>query len=287
MEAEKPVADFNQQQDRVQHHLAELMMRPEEQISLAEAALAIAASEYPNLDAQRYIRRLDGMAETLAGRVAGETDPFRIIAQINHFLYQEEGFFGNTQEYYDPRNSFLNEVLDRKVGIPITLSTIYLEIAERLRFPLVGVGMPGHFLVKHPYFQILIDPFGQGRILTESDCKTRMEQVLGDSVEFHPSFLDGVGKRHIVMRMLNNLRAIYLNARQYAKALEITDLSLAVQPDSAEEHKQRAALLLHLRRYSEAAAELHFYVEHSPDADDAQEVRETLANLRRTIAQMN
>lgn len=281
------MADSKNHQNRVQNRLAELLRQPDEQLSLAEAALVIAASAYPNLDAQRYIRRLDAMAETIAGRVGGETDPFRIIAGINQFLFHEEGFFGNTQEYYDPRNSFLNEVLDRKVGIPITLSTIYLEIAERLRFPLVGVGMPGHFLVKHPYFQILIDPFSQGRILTESDCRTRMEQVLGDSVEFHESFLAGVGKRHIVTRMLNNLRAIYLNARQYQKALDITDLALAVQPDSPDEHKQRAALLLHLRRYSEAAAELNSYLEHSPDADDVKEVRETLANLRRTIAQLN
>ena len=281
------MADFRNHQDRVQNRLAELMRQPGEQINLAEAALVIAASAYPNLDAPHYLRRLDAMAETVAGRVDGETDPFRIIAQINQFLFQEEGFFGNTQEYYDPRNSFLNEVLDRKVGIPITLSTVYLEIAERLRFPLVGVGLPGHFLVKHPYFQILIDPFSQGRILTESDCRTRMEQVLGDSVEFDQSFLDGVGKRHIVTRMLNNLRDIYLNARQYQKALDITGLTLAVQPDSPDEHKQRAALLLHLHRYSDAAAELNSYLEHSPEADDAKEVRETIANLRKTMAQLN
>jgi len=281
------VTDSTNQQGHVQNRLAELMRRPEEQISLAEAALVIAASAYPNLDAAPYIRRLDAMAETVAGRVSGETDPFRTIAQINQFLFQEEGFFGNSQEYYDPRNSFLNEVLDRKVGIPITLATVYLEIAERLRFPLVGVGLPGHFLVKHPYFQILIDPFTQGRILTEADCQQRMEQVLGESVEFHQSFLDAVGKRHIVTRMLNNLRAIYLNARQYQKALDIADLALAVQPESPDEHKQRAALLLHLRRYSGAAAELSFYLEHSPEADDADEVRETIANLRRTMAQMN
>ena len=281
------MADFRNHQDRVQNRLAELMRQPGEQINLAEAALVIAASAYPNLDAPHYLLRLDAMAETVAGRVDGETDPFRIIAQINQFLFQEEGFFGNTQEYYDPRNSFLNEVLDRKVGIPITLSTVYLEIAERLRFPLVGVGMPGHFLVKHPYFQILIDPFGQGRILTESDCRTRMEQVLGDSVEFDKSFLDGVGKRHIVTRMLNNLRAIYLNARQYQKALDITGLTLAVQPDSPDEHKQRAALLLHLCRYSDAAAELNSYLEHSPGADDADEIRQTIANLRKTMAQLN
>jgi len=164
---------------------------------------------------------------------------------------------------------------------------VYLEIAARLDFPLVGVGMPGHFLVKHPYFQIVIDPFDKGRVLSEDDCRARMEQVLGDSVEFHPSFLDPVGKRHIVVRILNNLRAVYVNSRQYRKALDIANLALAVQPASPEERKQRAAVLLHLGRYSEAASDLNFYLENTPEPDDAEQVRETLAKLRRTIAQMN
>ena len=147
--------------------------------------------------------------------------------------------------------------------------------------------MPGHFLVKHPYFNILIDPFSQGRIRTEEECQKRMEDVLGESVPFHKSFLDAVGKRHIVIRMLNNLRAIYVNLKQYPKALRITDLALAVQPDSLEDRKQRAAVLLHLRRYSEAAAELKFYLDQNPQADDAEEVTEALANLHKTIAQLN
>jgi len=281
------LSDSKDHAQQIQARLAELMRQPEERIGLAEAALVIASGEYPALDPALYLRRLDCMASTVASRLGGETDSFRIIEQINHFLYEEEGFFGNAKEYYDPRNSFLNDVLDRKTGIPITLSTVYLEIAERLGFPLVGVGLPGHFLVKHPYFQIIIDPFEQGRLLSESDCRSRMEQVLGDSVEFHPSFLDAVGKRHIVLRMLNNLRAVYFNARQYRKALDVTGLSLAVQPDSPEEHKQRAGLLLHLGRYAEAVSDLNFYLEQTPPPDDADEVRETLAKLRRTLAQMN
>ena len=272
---------------RIQSYLAEMMQRPEEQINLAEAALVIASGEYPSLDSSLYLRRLDVMAGTVAARLAGETDSFRIIEHINRFLYEEEGFFGNTEEYYDPRNSFLNEVLDRKTGIPITLSTVYLAIAERIEFPLVGVGLPGHFLVKQPYFQIVIDPFEQGRLLSETDCCARIEQTLGDSVQFHPSFLDAVSKRHIVFRILNNLRAVYVNARQYRKALDVANLALAVQPASPEDHKQRAAVLLHLGRYSDAASDLKFYLEQNPAPADADEVGETLAKLRRTIAQMN
>jgi len=272
---------------RIQSRLAELMRQSEEQISLAEAALVIASTEYPTLDLALYLQRFDSMAAAIGSRLGGETDSFRIIGEINRFLFEEEGFFGNSKDYYDPRNSFLNEVLDRKTGIPITLSTVYLEIAERLHFPLVGVGLPGHFLIKHPYFQIIIDPFEQGRLLSESDCRARMQQVLGNSIEFHHSFLDGVGKRHIVVRILNNLRTVYYNARQYRKALDVTGLALAVQPDSPDQRKQRAGLLLHLGRYAEAASDLIFYLDQTPPPDDADEIRETLAKLRRTVAQMN
>ena len=280
-----PEAEHHAQ--RIQTRLAELTRQPEEQIRLAEAALVIASAEYPSLDPASYLQRLDSMAAAVGSRLAGETDCFRIIGAINGFLFEEEGFFGNSKEYYDPRNSFLNEVLDRRTGIPITLSTVYLEIAERLRFPLVGVGLPGHFLVKHPYFHIFIDPFERGRLLSESDCRARMQKVLGDSIEFHPSFLEGVGKRHIVVRILNNLRTVYYSARQYRKALDVTGLALAVQPDSPDQRKQRAGLLLHLGRYSEAASDLNFYLQQTPPPDDADEVRETLTKLRRTIARMN
>jgi regulator of sirC expression with transglutaminase-like and TPR domain len=199
----------------------------------------------------------------------------------------EEGFCGNTQDYYDPRNSFLNDVLDRKTGIPIMLSTVYLELADRLRFPLVGVGMPGHYLVRHPYFDILIDPFTQGRILAAADCEKRMREVLGESVPFHESYLDGVSKLHTVTRMLNNLRNVYLSLRQFPKALQITELVLVLHPDSPDETRQKAAFLLELRRYSEALAALERYLELAPKADDAEELKQTAVNLRRTLAQLN
>ena len=193
--------------------LRDLIQQPEERIDLAEAALLIAAGEYPDLDRGKYIRRLDTMAETVRQRIGSTADPRQIIAEINLYLFQEEGFSGNSEDYYDPRNSFLNEVLERKTGIPITLSTVYLEIAWRLKFPLFGVGMPGHFLVKHPHCKTLIDPFAKGRILTEEDCWEQMKQLLGKSVPVHKSYLEGVSKRHIVTRMLNNLRVARLFTR--------------------------------------------------------------------------
>ena len=273
--------------DQNRRLLREMLQQPEEQISLARAALVIAASEYPGLDPAKYMQRLDAMAASAGGPAGGEMDPFDTIARINRLLYEKEGFCGNSQDYYDPRNSFLNEVLDRKIGIPITLSTVYLEMAERLKLPLVGVGLPGHFLVKHPYFNILIDPFSKGKILTEADCREQMEQLLGEDVPFQRAYLEGVSKRHIITRMLNNLRVIYINARQFQKALNITDMSLAIEPSSPEEWKQRAALLMHLRRHAEAIADLNRYLEQEPDAEDAKEIRQVLLDLRKALAQLN
>jgi regulator of sirC expression with transglutaminase-like and TPR domain len=281
------MTDSRETGDRNRERLREMMQQPDDEISLARAALVIAACEYPHLDAARYIERLDQMAGGAGGPLRGETNPLDTIARINHYLYEREGFFGNSEDYYNPRNSFLNEVLDRKTGIPITLSTVYLEIAERLGLPLVGVGLPGHFLVKHPYFGILIDPYSKGRILTEDDCRERMRELMGEEVPFHNSYLNGVSKRHIIVRMLNNLRSIYINGRQFQKALDITDLSFAIQPGSPQERKERAALLVHLHRHSEAAAELKHYLEQEPGAKDAQEIRKVILHLRKNIAHRN
>jgi regulator of sirC expression with transglutaminase-like and TPR domain len=276
-----------EQERQIGERLRELMQQPEEKVSLAEAALLIAACEYPDLEHSRYIQRLDAMAATVAGRVPRNSDPFEIITEINRYLYQDEGFSGNSDDFYDPRNSFLNDVLDRKIGIPIMLSTVYLEIASRLHFPLVGVGMPGHFLVKHPYFDILIDPFSGGQILTEADCEKRMKHVLGESVPFHSSYLEGVSKLHTVTRMLNNLRNVYVDLRQFPKAHRITELVLALHPESAADWRQKAAFLIEMRHFSEAVLALDRYFELAPEAEDARELKQTALNLRKALAQMN
>ena len=274
-------------QRQIGTRLRHLLEQPDEQVSLAGAALMIASVQYPKLDSEPYIRRLDEMADSIAANITSNTDPFDVINAINRQLFEVEGFCGNANDYYDPRNSYLNDVIDRKTGIPIMLSTVYLEIAARLRFPLVGVGMPGHFLVKHLYFGILIDPYSRGQVLTEADCERRMKQVLGDSVPFHSSYLAGVSKKHTVTRMLNNLRNVFVDLRQFSKALEIAELILAVHPDSADDLRHKAAFLIEMRRYPEAAATLDRYMAIAQDSDDADNMKNTVRNLRRTIAQMN
>jgi len=278
---------FDAREKQIADQLRMLMQRPEEKISLAEAALLIASMEYPALESLPYLRRLDEMAARVSARSPHPTDTMQVITEMNRCLFGEEGFSGNSEDYYDPRNSFLNEVLDRKTGIPIMLSTVYLEVAGRLHFPLVGVGMPGHFLVKHPYFDILIDPFSQGRIINEADCEQRMKQVLGDSVPFHASYLEGVSKLHTVTRMLNNLRNVFLDLRQFPKAYQVTELVLALHPESTNDLRQKAAFLIEMRRFAEAAATLHRYLELAPEAEDTADLQQTALNLRKTLAQMN
>ena len=284
---ERRMSGSLERESQIGRQLRELMQRGEDSVSLAEAALLIAASEYPGLDGQSYIQRLDEMAAAVRRHASQGGNPFDTIAEINRYLFEKEKFTGNSDDYYDPRNSFLNDVMDRKTGIPIMLSTIYLEIAGRLGFPLVGVGMPGHFLVKHPQLQILIDPFSQGRIVSEVECEQLMQKVLGESVPFHSSYLEGVSKLHTVTRMLNNLRSVYMDLRQFQKAHQITELILALHPDSSTDWRQKAAFLIEMRHYAAAAAALERYLELAPEAEDAIELKQTIVNLRKAMAQMN
>jgi len=180
---------------------------PEGQIDLAAVALEIARIAYPDLEAAPYLRRLDEMAALVEYQ---RGDPLSVIEALNECLFERLGFHGNRDDYYDPRNSFLNDVLDRRTGIPITLSVVYMEVARRIDLSLYGVGFPGHFLVKHPGDpEIVVDCFSGGQIMLQPDCEERLQAVYGRPVAFDPAFLNPVTKKQIVARMLNNLMVIY------------------------------------------------------------------------------
>src|SRR3954453_20308426 len=185
---------------------------PDERIDLAEAALWIAAEEQPGLDPALWLARLDEMDARLRPRlqeVPGELDR---VERLAGFLVDEVGLRGNAEDYYDPRNSLLNEVLARGLGIPLTLALVYMEVGRRAGVPLVGVGFPGHFLLRHSlYPQLLLDPFEGGRVLTEQDCRQMLEKLSGGSLPFDARLLRPSSPRQILIRMLNNLRGIYLN----------------------------------------------------------------------------
>jgi len=262
----------------------------DERIDLVRASLTIAQTEYPDLDPNAYCARIEELARRVKRQVPDLADPSEFIAALNRVLFEEEGLQGNTKDYYNPRNSFLNDVLDRKLGIPITLAVVYMEVAHRVGFPLVGVGMPGHFLLKHydvEGHEILIDSFNRGSILTAKDCQRALDEIYGGQMPLQPEFLMAVSRRQVLVRMLNNLKSIYLSVRNFRKALPIVDLILAIYPRSPEDVKQRAMLRWTLGQTRGALADLEDYLKMSPEASDADEVRQTAASLRRMMATMN
>lgn len=271
------------------NRFADIVGREDEEINLAEAALLIAAQEYPNLDIKKYLKILDRMAETVKRRVRRGDDPHAVIGKINDHLFNEEGFRGNSEDYYDPKNSFLNQVLSRKTGIPITLSIVYMEMARRVGLPLEGVGFPGHFLVKYvsEEEEIIIDPFNRGEILSAYDCQDRLDNVYKGAVEFQEEFLASVTKKQILTRMLTNLKGIYLRSQAYEKSLDVLEMLLCVDPWAAQEMKDRGLLHYHFKEFGKAVNDFEQYLKLSPDAHDAKEIREHIQLLRRLIAMMN
>jgi regulator of sirC expression with transglutaminase-like and TPR domain len=266
----------------------QLVTLPDSAIPLAEAALILACEEYPQLEISPYLDMLDNMAEMAAQKLLPADSPVETIRKINTVLFEIFEFRGATDDYYDPRNSFFNDVLDRRIGIPITLSTVYMEVSRRLNFPIVGVGMPGHFIVKYSGLEeFFLDPFNRGEILTRDDCRNRIQERYGDSVEFSDRMLGRVTHRQILSRMLNNLKEIYLKAHAFDKGLAIVDMMLMVDPEEIPQFRDRGLLRLQLRQFAGAAHDLEHYVRHSPAADDREEIESHLKELRRIRATMN
>jgi len=262
----------------------------DEAIDLACAALALARIEYPELDVPAYMQRLNDLAGRVKRNLRANSSARETIAILNRVLFQEEGLRGNRNDYYDPRNSFLNDVLDRKLGIPITLSVVYVEVAGRIGFPMTGTGMPGHFLLKHYDAlsgEIIVDAFNGGRVLSIGDCHARLNEIYRGEMEFKPEFLHPVTRRSILTRMLNNLRQIYFTQRNFRKGLMVLDMLLAIPPRSAEMLRERALVRLNLDQYVGAAQDLANYLKLCPDAADADDVRETLEMVRQLLARLN
>jgi regulator of sirC expression with transglutaminase-like and TPR domain len=252
-------------------------------LQLAHAALLIAAEEYPQLDPAPYLQRLDYYAERVKDRLADESAAPVLLSEISKMLFVEEGFKGNAEAYYDPRNSYLNDVLDRRLGIPITLSIIYLEIGWRLGLPLEGVNFPGHFLIRYQgeALKLLVDPFQDGMIRFEDEAQDLLDRVYGGTVKLQTDYLRGADKRDVLVRLLSNLKTIHLNARDDERALAAAERILILRPDSAEDVRDRGMLLARRGRITEAVAELEHYLEVLPAAPDAQRIRLLLAELNK------
>jgi regulator of sirC expression with transglutaminase-like and TPR domain len=259
------------------------IQRPDKHIDLARAALYIAQEEYPSLDVEEYLNAFNAMAAELEERLPPQRYPLRIVQSINKYLYEDLGFTGNQKDYYDPRNSFLNDVIDRRLGIPISLALVYVEVARRIDFPMVGIGMPGHFLIRPdiPEMDIYIDAFNHGEIMFPQDCQEKLTQIYQYPVPIRPEFLAEVTKKQFLARMLTNLKYIYLSRQELEKALAVVERILLLFPNSGLELRDRGLLCYQLGRFSQAANDLETYLEITPQAHDAYIIKRLLTKLGR------
>lgn len=262
---------------------AQLVAAPDAEVELARGALLIAAEEYPQLQPEPYLQRLDVLAERVHDRLDEEGAPLLVLQELSRVLFEQEGFRGNASNYYEPRNSFLNDVLDRRVGIPITLSVIYLEVGWRLGLPLEGVNFPGHFLVRYPgeAVRLLVDPFHEGLIRFEDDAQELLDRVYGGSVPLQPAFLRPAPRRDILARILANLKSVYQNQRDDVRALAAIERILLIRPDSGEDVRDRGMALARLGRDPEALPELQRYLQLEPEAADRAGVERLIERLGR------
>jgi regulator of sirC expression with transglutaminase-like and TPR domain len=255
--------------------------RPERELDLARAALLIAKEQYPGLAVEPYLARLDQIAEEVKDRLADETAPLVVLDELTRTLYQRQGFRGNADAYYDPRNSFLNDVLDRRLGIPITLGIVLLEVGWRLHLPLQGVNFPHHFLVRFrgDALDLLIDPYDGGRARYEDQAQELLDRVYDGKVRLREAFLRHATKRDILVRILGNLKGIYVSTRDDARALAVVERLLVLKPDADEEHRARGVLLARLGRREEAIEELRRWLAVAPAGDQADRVLRLLERL--------
>jgi len=273
---------------------------------LAETALIIAQIEYPQLDASAYLGQLDKMGDAARRRIeqhTSDTDDastLSCIKGLNKYLFDDEHFVGNRDRYEDPRNSCLNEVIDRRTGIPITLSIVYLEIAWRVGLPIHGINFPGHFLVCVPadtsrnHDRLIIDPFHTGARLSENDCRLMLQKHVGSEVVFNTSLLTPATRQQIIVRMLLNLKRIYVHMQSFPQAREVTDLLLTVTPSAINELRDRGLLAYHLNDFTGALRDLQTYLKlasmreiDAKEREEHQQLWEHVKTLRRRVASLN
>jgi regulator of sirC expression with transglutaminase-like and TPR domain len=267
--------------------LSQLADDPAADIDVAEVALRLAADEYAELDVSAYLARLDDLAERSRTRLVCDLE--QRVAAFAEFLFEEEAFQGNAEAYYDPRDSYLNEVLDRRLGIPITLSVLAMAVGRRAGLDVVGVGLPGHFIAKavDGHEEILFDPFHDGQILTPEACKQLVEAVTGRPFAVTPELLSATPPGLIVMRMLNNLRGIYAQAEDFARTARVLGRQRQLAPHDAELRRDLGVVLVRGGRPGPAIDHLKAYLATHPTAADADDVRALLGRAASDVARWN
>jgi regulator of sirC expression with transglutaminase-like and TPR domain len=275
----------------------QLLAGGDERIELARACLLIAEDAYPGLDVEGYVNEVARLALRLRARLSRTAGAEEKVVELNQFLFDELGYAGNAEEYYDPRNSYLNEVIDRRTGIPITLSVLYIELGRKIGLPLEGVSFPGHFLVRVRMRggMLVLDPFASGEPQSEDELRARLERVVprdvtgGVPVRDLPleQFLEPATNRQILARLLRNLKGIYRQAEMPERMLDVLNRALVVSPDSTSDLRDRGVVYEQLQAYRAALRDLTDYVAREPDAADIYEMRAKLIELSSRCARLN
>ncbi|HEX5709138.1 MAG TPA: tetratricopeptide repeat protein [Pyrinomonadaceae bacterium] len=264
------------------------VLRRGEEIDLARAALFVAAEDDAGCDVRATLDALNELGAQARERV--EVDESRAVEALNQYLFEDLGFGGDESNYYDPRNSFLNRVVERRAGIPITLSIVYMEVGRRAGLAVEGVGMPGHFIVRArgplDDADLLVDPFA-GRVVDEDDCQQRLDMIYAGQLPLSQELLRAMPKRDILVRLLNNLKGIYVEAQMHGRALAVVERLLLLAPHAASERRDRGLLLAQLKRLPEAIADVRAYLASAANSPDAEEVREQLGKMRQRLASLN
>jgi regulator of sirC expression with transglutaminase-like and TPR domain len=262
--------------------------RPDDRIHLAHAALLIAAGDQPELDVDEYLARLTALAE--GAEPARRTgDALGRLHRLREYLFEELGFSGDREDYFDPRNSHLNEVLDRRLGIPITLSLVLIETGRRLGLQMEGIGLPGHFITgaRIEGEHVLLDPFNRGAVLTVEACSQVVNRALGRPVRLTSAHFAPVDNRHFLTRMLANLKGIYWRQEAWDKVVRVIDHLLALDPAAAGERRDRGTAWSNMGRLERGVADWERYLTEFPDAGDHEQVRHQLRRVRQKLARLN
>ena len=266
----------------------ELTAKADGRIDLARAALAIARWEYAGLDVEPYLERLDALAGGVDGR-RRSTDPVGRLHRLREYLFVEQGFAGNRKDFFDPRNSFLNDVLDRRQGIPISLSLVLIEVGKRLGLAVEGIGLPGHFVAGARFgdSQILLDPFNAGALLTPEACEELVGRAVGRKVTLAPEHFAAVTQRQLLTRMLSNLKAIYWRRKAWDRVIGVVDRLLVLDAKAGAEWRDRGLAWVRLGEIGRGVQDLEHYLNECPGATDRDAVIGHLRQARQQLGQLN
>jgi regulator of sirC expression with transglutaminase-like and TPR domain len=268
-------------ESKPQENFASCLNKPDSQIDLCEAALWVAAEEYPSLDVSAYLAQLDGFAQSVQERLAPTASAADRVVALNRVLFDEQGFTGNRDDYYDPRNSYLNEVLDRRTGIPITLCLVYIGVAQRLGLEAAGVSFPGHFLTRVEASETLIvDPF-IGEVLGVDDCQRRLAAAVGPGEILRPAIhLKAARPREILVRLLSNLKGVFAAKRDLERVVACLDRILIAMPAAHTELRDRGLVFEQLGYFAAAASDLARFLEVAPNDPSAAAIAQRLKAVR-------